>query len=202
VKRVFLAVVSSLGGLLAQSGISPPLAGYVRDGGGALRPVYGVAGNLVLGGPVAQGILSVAFSGRVVLAKTSDSLYAFDPQGQPLGRMDAPEGPARLFVPPGGRVALACLSGTSESILWKDGSFQSVSTPDCETLAVPFVSEGDVLIFRRADGTELRTGIEGPALSIEQMGEGWYSVRQARRHLAVRVLEDRLETYRLPEAAP
>ena len=201
-KRALLAFAATLSGLLAQSGISPPLAGYVKDNGGALRPVYGVAGNLVLGKPIAEGVISVAFSGRIGLAKTSDSLYAFDPQGQPLGRMDAPEGPARFFVPAGGMVAQACLSGTSESIVWKDGGFQSVFTTDCEAPALPLFSDGDALVFRKADGTELRSEIEGPALSIEQMGEGWYSVRQAQRRLAVRVFEDRLETYRLPEAAP
>jgi hypothetical protein len=202
VKRAVLAAAATLAGLLAQSGISPPLAGYVRDGGGALRPVYGVAGNLVLGRPVAEGVVSAAFSGSIGLAQISDSLYAFDPQGRPLGRADIPSGPARFFFLAGGIAAQACFSGASPSVLWKDGSFQSASASDCEALALPLLSEGDTLVFRKPDGTELRTWIDGPARSIEQMGEGWYSVRQAHRLLAVRVLEDRLETYRLPEAAP
>ncbi len=200
--RILLALAAMVGSLLAQSGISPPLTGYAKDSGGALRPVYGVAGNLVLGVPIAEGVISAAFSGRVGLAKTSDSLYAFDPRGRPLGRIDAPDGPARFSFSVDGTMALVCLSGTSESILWKDGGFQSVSVTDCETPALPLFSEGDELVFRKADGTQLRKKIGGPALSIDQMGEGWFSVREETRRLAVRVFEDRLETYRLPEAAP
>jgi len=200
--RALLVLAATLGSVLAQSGISPPLAGYARDASGLLRPVVGVAGNLVLGRPIAEGVISAAFSGRLGLAKTSDSLYAFDPQGSPLSRIDAPDGPARFFFSAGGVSALVCLSGSSASLLWKDGGFQSAPATDCDSLALPLLSDGDAILFRKADGTELRTGIEGPALAIEQMGEGWYLVRQAQRRLAVRVLEDRLEMYRLPEAAP
>ena len=52
-RRLFLlaAVTSGLG---AQSGIAPPLAGYIRCEDGRLRPVYGIAGSFVLGAPVSE----------------------------------------------------------------------------------------------------------------------------------------------------
>jgi hypothetical protein len=71
-----------------------------------------------------------------------------------------------------------------------------------QPLPPPLVAEGGQLILRRTDGPELRTNLAGPVLSIEQMGEDWFHVRQEDRSLAVRVKEDRLEIYRLPEARP
>ena len=86
-KRFFLILVAAAGGLLAQSGISPPRAGYIRDDAGGLRPVYGVAGSFVLGDPIASGVISAAFSGRLGLAKTAGTLYAFDREGRLLGQL-------------------------------------------------------------------------------------------------------------------
>jgi hypothetical protein len=160
-KRALLAVAAALGGLLAQSGIKPPLAGFARDRAGALRPVYGVTGSLILGEPIAQGVVAAIFDGLAGLAKTRDGVYAFDTQGWLLGRMPA----------------------------------------DWEEPLLPIRHEGDELIFRQADGTELRAKIEGEVLAIEQMGEGWFCVHQADRRLAVRLFVDRLEISRLPEVA-
>ncbi|HSW50997.1 MAG TPA: hypothetical protein VLH09_12520 [Bryobacteraceae bacterium] len=155
---IFLA---AFGGLLAQSGIAPPLAGFIRDGAGALRPVYGMTGNLALGEPIAQGVVEAIFDGQVGLARTQDAIYAFDSGGH-------------LFGP--------------VPVEW-------------EAPALPIAAEGDELVYRRADGSELRAKVEGEMLAIERMGEAWYGVHQADRRLAVRVLEDRMEISRLPEAA-
>ena len=161
--RRLLLMAAGVGILSAQSGIGPPLAGYMRDSSGALRPVYGVFGNLVLGEPIARGVVAASFSGRVGLARTADGTYAFDASGRSLGRVPV----ARRKLPP-----------------------------------LALVVEGEELVFRGPGGVELRTRVEGVVLGIERMGENWFQVHQAGRHLAVRALEDRLEVCTLPEKAP
>ena len=87
--RRTLLFLAAFGGLLAQYGLAPPLAGFVRDGAGALRPVYGVPGNFVSGEPVARGVEAAIFDGQAGLAKTRDAVYAFDGEGRLLGRIEA-----------------------------------------------------------------------------------------------------------------
>lgn len=53
-RRASFILIAVAGVLLAQSAISPPLAGFIRCEDGKLRPVYGLAGNFVLGAPVAE----------------------------------------------------------------------------------------------------------------------------------------------------
>ncbi len=87
-KRIAL-MLAVLSGLLAQSGIQAPLAGYVRDGDGALRPVHGIAANLYTGEPILKGVTAAAFDGTLGLAKTGDGLYAFDKDGRLFGPVSA-----------------------------------------------------------------------------------------------------------------
>ncbi len=54
-KLWWLLLVAVASGLLAQSVIGPPTAGFIRCIDGKLRPVYGVAGNFVLGPPIEEG---------------------------------------------------------------------------------------------------------------------------------------------------
>ena len=159
-RRALLTVAAALGGLLAQSRIELPFAGYARDGAGALRPVYGMSGGLLVGKPIAQGVIAAIFDGSVGLARTRDAVYGFDRDGRLLGQIP---------------------------VEWED-----------PVLAI--THDGDELVVRKPDGTELRTKVEGSVLAIEQMGEGWFCVHQADRRLAVRLQEDRLEISRLPEA--
>lgn len=158
-KRLALALAAGLGSLLAQSGIAPPLAGYIRDKAGDLRPVHGITGNLLVGRPVASGVIEAYFSGRFGVARTATGYYLFGADGQLLGPL--------------------------ESVVQK---------PLPETLSV----EAEGLVFRKTDGTELRSRMTGAVLGIEQMSEGWFHVRQEGRSLAVRVREDRLEVFQLP----
>ena len=94
--RRLLLLAAAVGILSAQSGIGPPLAGYMRDSSGYLCPVYGVFGNLVVGEPVARGVVGAFFSGRIGLARTANGTYAFDATGTFLGRVPA----ARRRPPP------------------------------------------------------------------------------------------------------
>jgi hypothetical protein len=211
-KRFFLILAAAAGGLLAQSGISPPRAGYIKDDAGGLRPVYGVAGSFLLGDPIASGVISAAFSGRLGLAKTSGALYAFDREGRLIGQFPAAEGPAQFMFSRGGSEAIVFLPDTSEWVRWRNGEFQLLPIADHGESALSagltladgtlvFAADNE-LVLRKADGSETRTSLTGPILSIEQMGEGWIHVREAGRHTAVRLAGDRIEVYRLPEAAP
>ena len=88
-KRAISALLAAAALLLAQSGIMPPLAGFIRNGAEELRPVYGVAGNLVLGSPVAYGVVWAGFSGRTGMFKSQDKLIYFDASGRLTGVMSA-----------------------------------------------------------------------------------------------------------------
>lgn len=207
-----LILLAAAGGLLAQSGLAPPRVGYIRDEAGALRPVYGVGGSFVLGPPVnKRPVVSAAFSGRLGLAKTAVALYAFDREGRRLGRLAAADGPAQFVFSPDGSEAIAFLPDTSEWFRWREGGFQPIPLEDMEETAIPtgltlaggrsLVAADNELVLRKPDGTEARTALAGPILSLEWMGEDWIYVREAGRHTAARLAGDGLEAYRLPEAA-
>ena len=212
-KGHFLILVAAAGGLLAQSGITPPRVGYIRDEAGALRPVYGLAGSFVLGRPMnKRPVISAAFSGRLGLAKTAAALYAFSPEGRRLGRLAAADGPAQFVFSPDGSEARVFLPDTSEWFRWRNGGFQPVPVEDTGEMVIPtgltlaggksLVAEDNELVLRMPDGTEKRTTLTGPILNLEWMGEGWLYVREADRHTAARLVKDGLEVYRFPEAAP
>jgi hypothetical protein len=164
VKRTCLTLLAASGGLLAQSGITLPRIGFMRDDACLLRPVYGMAGNFILGRPIA----------RPVISNNDRSPHAFDRQG--LSRVEkAPTGDCGENALP----TEIALSGG-----------RRVMAADNE------------LILRQPDGTETRTVLSGTILGMEMMGEGWIHVREAGRHTAVRLVENRVEMYRLPEAVP
>ncbi len=212
-KGHYLILIAAAGGLLAQSGITPPRVGYIRDEAGALRPVYGVAGNFVLGQPInKRPVISAAFSGRLGLAKTAAALYTFDREGRRLGRLAAADGPAQFVFSSDGSEAIVFLPDTSEWFRWRNGGFQPVPIEDTEKTVIAtgltlaggksLVAQDNELVLRAPDGTEKRTTLTGPILSIEWMGEDWIYVREAGRHAVARLAVDGLDVYRFPEAAP
>ena len=138
-RRASLVLLAVAGALLAQSGISPPLAGFIRCEDGKLRPVYGLAGNFVLGVPVAEE--------------------------------------TRRIAPRQARTALSLPGGAR------------------------LLAEGNDLVYRKADGAEVRAALGGPVIRLERMSDAWSHVRAAGKSFAVRLADHRLEVYRLPEAA-
>ena len=138
-RRASVILLAVAGALLAQSGISPPLAGFIRCEDGKLRPVYGLAGNFVLGVPVAEE--------------------------------------TRRIAPRQARTALSLPGGAR------------------------LLADGNDLVYRKADGAELRTPLDAPVLRLERMSDTWVHVRVAGKSFAVRLAGGRLEVCRLPEAA-
>lgn len=138
-RRASFILMAIAGALLAQSGIGPPLAGFIRCEDGRLRPVYGLAGNFVLGAPLAQ-------QRRLMTTRQAETALSL----------------------PGGAQLLA---------------------------------EGNDLVYRKADGAEVSAALGAPIIRLEQMSGAWIHVRAAGKSFAVRLAGDRLEAYRLPEAA-
>jgi hypothetical protein len=69
----------------------------VLDRNGAVRPLVGIAGNLLAGEPLATAAVSAAASGAAILVKTSTDVRALDPAGNEKARAQTAGGPA-LFA--------------------------------------------------------------------------------------------------------
>jgi hypothetical protein len=261
-RRSFVILFVSVLLASAQSGFTPPRVGFIKDNGGGLRPVFGVAANFVLGEAIDTGVVTVAFSSRYGLAKKEKTLSVFDREGRLLCQRPAPRGPAVFAISASGSEALALFQQTSQVIrLWncraspvlvdpqdlarevlsfavfgrdrlafvlrREGLFwlleASLSTGrSLQQTALPGVSapvllrsdgtllfaDGEELVVRKVDGAERRISVGSSAASLDEMGDGWVHVLEAgddgspAGHLALRLLEDREELYRLPEAAP
>jgi hypothetical protein len=123
ITAVALAVTAS-----AQPSLAPPRLGFVEDSASALRPVYGITGNFILGPSIAGKIASEAFSGCLGLMKTDSLISAFDPQGNLLASIDAAPGPALFAFSPDGETGLAYIASSQSLIEWRGDSFAPVST--------------------------------------------------------------------------
>jgi len=87
-KRLIFALLAVSATALSQSEIGVPLIGFIRDAGNTLRPVYGIAGNFILGEAAATGVLRVTFNGRMGIAITEGGVYLFNPAGRFLRRLE------------------------------------------------------------------------------------------------------------------
>jgi len=109
-------------------GVAPPQLGFIAGSDHSLRPVLGLPGNLLLGGPAAQDVLSAAWSGSFGLIKTSSSLLAFDVNHM-LASVDAVPGPALFAFLANGSPALALLTQTGTLYTWTGKTFDRVTFP-------------------------------------------------------------------------
>jgi len=71
---------------------SLPQIGEMLDAAGSMRPVFGVAGNFMVGPPRKGRVLSAACSARLCLAKTDSKILS------PSGSVPAPAGPALIAI--------------------------------------------------------------------------------------------------------
>ena len=154
----FLSITAISIATLAAQSIHPPRVGFAATAGGALRPVDGVAGNFLLGPPVASQVISQAFSGSFGLLKTDSALTAFDHQGNILATTDAPPGPAMFAFLPNGVTALAYIPSTGTLIEWRGTVFATLPFRPANSaaepvlaIALPNVHEASFLI-QRSDG--------------------------------------------------
>ena len=110
----------------AQPALEPPQIGFLQDGANSFRPVWGVAGNFVLGGSAFRGVVSAAYSGSFGLVKTDTSVIAVDSQGKALASMAAPAGPAAFAFFSDGSPAFIYLASDNLLFEWDGTGFQMV----------------------------------------------------------------------------
>lgn len=167
--RVLFATVSIAAGMAwAQTSLTPPQLGFMQDAAN-LRPVYGIAGNFLLGDPVAVGVSSAAYSGSYGWVKTNSIVAVIDKAGSIVASADAPDGPALFAFAPTGEPALAYLTAANQLLTWNAGAIAavpfdsttlsadtvlSIAAPDTDHAAM-IVQRGDALWNVRV---ELATG--------------------------------------------
>jgi hypothetical protein len=123
-----ILITVTLAGIVAcaQPALTPPQIGFLQDGADSLRPVYGIAGNFILGDSAAEGLVTAAFSGSFGLLKTDSALIVIDRLGHPIASQDAPAGSAFFAFSSDGTPALAYFPSVNLLLLWNGGSFQLV----------------------------------------------------------------------------
>jgi hypothetical protein len=150
-----IALLFIVASAAAQPGIRPPQLGFAGDADGTLRPVYGVAGNFILGPAISDKVISQAFSGSLGLLKTESTLAAFDGEGKMLATIDAAAGPALFAFSPDGLAALAYVPSSNTLVEWKAGQLVTMPFhPELGTvLAVALSNAFEAsLIVQREDG--------------------------------------------------
>jgi hypothetical protein len=110
--------------IAAQSGITTPTVGFVRDRAGAVRPIYGLAGNFVPGPPAGFHATAAAFSETLRWIQTEESLFLLDEPGNLLHKHDAPGSPAVFAFSADGTSALALVPETHDLIVWAPAATQ------------------------------------------------------------------------------
>ncbi len=108
----------------AQPALTPPQVGFVQDSGDSFRPVWGIAGNFLLGDATASGVVAAAFSGSFGILKTDTTLVVTDRLGQTIATQDAPQGAALFAFSRRGSPELAYFPDTGLLLAWNNGSFQ------------------------------------------------------------------------------
>ncbi|MFN3322280.1 MAG: hypothetical protein ACK5AZ_02190 [Bryobacteraceae bacterium] len=103
--------------LQAGSPLDLPRLGFVADSEGALRPIWGIAGNFVVGLPHLTGVRSAAASDLAVVVKLDDALLVLDREGNELHRWHAPQGSVFVAFAPDGHPGVVHYPETGE--LWR-----------------------------------------------------------------------------------
>jgi hypothetical protein len=144
----------------AQSGLTPPQIGFLRDSAGNVRPLLGISGNFWLGDAVAAHVVSAASSGKASMLKTGDSLRVLNALGHPLGRAWVAPGSALFAFAPSGTPALVWLPDSGHLLRWNglrfeptranpvelNGAVVSVAAPDSSRAA--FLVQRDGQLWR------------------------------------------------------
>jgi hypothetical protein len=163
--------------LAAQSTIRPPQMGFAGAADGTLRPVFGVAGNFILGPsisgkPGAGKVISQAFSGSLGLLKTDSTLVVFNGQGQVLATTAAAAGPALFGFSPDGVTAIAYIASSNTLIEWSDDRFATVPfgpEPDIVlAIALPNAFEASLIVQRNGEIWEVEFPLTRATVSSQK----------------------------------
>jgi len=206
-----------------QSGIEVPSAGLIVDPSGSLRAVQGVAGNFLLGPPIATGVLSAACSEQLCLAKTDSKILSA------TGETDAPPGPAIFGFD--GDHAIVFFAESRAFARWNKDQLESVDLAADDVVLsiragdngievalrrdwtgvtngpVLLLKEGvlfattDELILRHRDATELRFEFAG-AETITPTGPHYAAIRSGAVTFLLRLDAGHEQLFMLPGNAP
>jgi hypothetical protein len=122
-----LLIIVLLACLAWTQGPDTPRLGWLRDVGGGLRPLSGVAGNFVPGEVRLDGVVAAASSGDWTLAKTGRSLVVLDRSGNKAALVETQDGGAVFGFSPGGGPAAVYLPDEHRLLLWNDGQFEAAA---------------------------------------------------------------------------
>lgn len=156
--KTFLFIFLFAAAAWAQVSLAPPQVGFMQDGAGSLRPVYGMAGNFLVGDALAVNVISSASSGSFSLVKTASKLLAIDGQGNIVASVDAPDGAAVFAFSQRSELALAYVLDANTMAAWRAGAFETVpfdaaSLPNSTVLSIAAPdSEHAALIVQSQDG--------------------------------------------------
>jgi hypothetical protein len=120
----FLAAASA-----AAQSFSPPVVGVMATQKGELRPIYGLAGNLIVGGALRDDVRTFAFSGRYGLAKTANQVLLLDSKAALLASFEAPEGDALFAFGEDGKPSLCYFPQSRELCRIGDDGFCTEPLP-------------------------------------------------------------------------
>jgi len=189
--RAILATLSMAAGVAwAQTSLTPPQVGFMRDATDSLRPVYGIASNFLLGDAVAIGVISAAHSGSSGWFKTSSTVAVIDRTGSIVASTEAPGGAALFAFARAGEPALAYLAASGTMLAWNAGAFTavpfnatalganavlSIAAPDSDHAAMIVQRDlglWDVRIQLATGEIDAQTAIAGAAAPVLMLSSG------------------------------
>ncbi len=131
-----------------------PRIGYVRDSANAVRPIYGLAGNFVVGDAGDSDQQAVGFTGPGGFLKSSSSLKFINAAGETVAAFDAPSGPALVGIAADQASAIIHYPQATLWSFWHDGQLDPLSfEPGGSVLALAITTAGKFdAVIARDDG--------------------------------------------------
>lgn len=140
----------------ARAQIEVPRLGYIRDEGGGLRPVYGIAAAAALGDARTANAISFGCSAKICLVKRNDALQSFAADDATNGQaIDAPSGTAVIAVNGHDGSAWVYFRETRQFSFWQNGALAPLDySPDGRVLSLRATADGfDYAIVREGAET-------------------------------------------------
>ena len=172
-----------------------PRVGMMLDADGNARVVYGVDASVTVSEPVWKGVLSLACSNDLCVAKTETALVSSSGQ-----TVDAPGGPAILTVDDAS--VYAYFPDLRQLFRWQGGVLDRVSGDSPQPLpkgAAVFAMDTFVRLVR-SDGTELTFPISG-VTAFFRMSDDYVQLTSPTGMWALRVTQDHEQVFLLPGGA-
>ncbi len=183
----------ALASVAAAQSLSVPRVGFMLDQSHRIRPVFGMAGNFILGEPLTRDgeFLSFAFSGKSGLAKTATQILLLDSEGATTQTFDAPPGKALFAFHADGSPAHCYFEATGDLVRIGPTGLEPQERPILpdSLRAIGVADDKGTPEILTADST-------AKVRKIQPMGEGWTQIERTEGSYAVRT-ETGAE-YRLP----